>query len=164
LDGSQSSDPDGTIAAYAWVLKDAPDDADKTGVIIANDPANTGKATVTGIRKAGAYVFELTVTDNEGAAGTATVTVTVVENIAPEAAADVEGGVKAGDTYEFDFTLPGNRSVTLKGSGTDTDGAVEGYAWECTKKPEGADVPAFNAAAQNPVASALTNSAVMSFL
>jgi hypothetical protein len=78
-------------------LKDAPDDADKTGVSIANDPANTGKATVTGIRK-------------------------------------------AGDTYEFDFTLPGNRTVTLKGGGTDTDGAVEGYAWECTKKSEGADV------------------------
>jgi hypothetical protein len=71
LDGSQSSDPDGTIVFFQWKQAQGPSQA----TIVQPDKAMTG---VTNLA-AGVYVFELTVKDDKGAAATDTVTITVVQ-------------------------------------------------------------------------------------
>lgn len=58
LDGSASSDPDGTISTYSWTKQSGP-----TGVNFATPNAAT--CILTGLKK-GTYVFKLTVTDNGG--------------------------------------------------------------------------------------------------
>jgi hypothetical protein len=78
------------------------------------------------------------------------------ENKPPTANAGVNGGTLVDGKYEFDFTSPGNRSITLKGSGADTDGSIKSYAWTCTKKPGGATDPVFSATAQNPTVNGFT--------
>lgn len=63
FDGSASSDPDGTIVSYAWDL---------------GDGTSADTATVTHRYKdEGTYLVRLTVTDNEGATGTAEHTITI---------------------------------------------------------------------------------------
>lgn len=68
LEGS-GTDPDGTIASYAWTQVSG------TAATITTPSAAT--TTVTGLSTAGVRVFRLTVTDNQGGTGTATVTITV---------------------------------------------------------------------------------------
>ena len=70
LDGSGSTDADGTIVSYHWV--EISPNSFKSG--IAN--ANESQANVSGL-KAGVYQFVLTVTDNDGATSNDTVQVTV---------------------------------------------------------------------------------------
>ena len=65
VDGSGSSDPDGTVASYAW---DFGDGATASGATASHTYAAAGTFTVT-----------LTVTDNAGATGVATAPVTVVQ-------------------------------------------------------------------------------------
>ncbi len=71
LDGSRSTDPNGTISAYAWAQLSGPSSATLTG------------ATTAALRAcnliAGTYTFRLTVTDNSGATGTDQVSV-IVQN------------------------------------------------------------------------------------
>ncbi len=69
LDGSSSSDPDGTIAKYEW-------DLDGNG----SYETNTGstRTASTSFAKAGEYQVGLRVTDDEGVTATTTKTVTVV--------------------------------------------------------------------------------------
>ncbi|MCM5529388.1 PKD domain-containing protein [Parasegetibacter sp. NRK P23] len=113
LDGSASSDEDGTISKYAWTKLSGP----STGTI--TSPA-VSKTTVTGL-VAGEYVFELTVTDNSGATNKATVKVVV--NPAPNKAPVANAG--AAQT----ITLP-TSSVTLDGSASsDEDGTLTTYVW-----------------------------------
>jgi peptidoglycan hydrolase-like protein with peptidoglycan-binding domain len=71
LDGSGSSNPDGigTIASYVWSFVSGPSTI---------DPADTVSPSVTGL-VAGTYVFQLIVTDNEGAPSPAD-TVSIVVN------------------------------------------------------------------------------------
>lgn len=72
------TDPDGTIANYAWRKIVGP----ASGVITTPSSAST---TVSGL-VAGVYQFELTVTDNQGATGSDTVQVTVIAgNVRPKA-------------------------------------------------------------------------------
>src|SRR5205085_8258874 len=84
LDGSASTDPDGTIAFYSWTRKDGP-----SAETIAN--VNTATPTVSGL-VAGQYTFELTVTDNRGVSTKAQVKITVKEgtNELPVADAGVD--------------------------------------------------------------------------
>jgi beta-glucosidase len=70
LSGSRSSDPNGTIAAYAWTQVSGPNSATLTG-------ATTVNLNACGLI-IGTYVFQLTVTDNSGVKATDNVSVIVL--------------------------------------------------------------------------------------
>jgi len=103
LDGSASSDSDGTIASYAW---DFGDGTTGTGSTSHHTYATGGDKTI-----------KLTVTDNRGGTDTASKTVTVVApNQLPTAA------------FTSDVTL---NHATFDASGsTDPDGTIQTYAWD----------------------------------
>ncbi len=104
FDGSGSSDPDGTIASYAWDFGDStPDGSGAT-------PSHTYAA-------AGTYTVKLTVTDNKGATDSISHDVTVTApNQSPVAA----------------FTSSvNNLQASFDGSGSqDPDGSIASYAWD----------------------------------
>ena len=100
--GGASSDPDGTIASYAW---DFGDGSTATGA--------TPAAHVYAL--AGTYPIALTVTDNRGGTNVITKSVTVAANKAPVAAFT---------------TVVANRVVTFDGTtSVDSDGTIASYAW-----------------------------------
>ncbi|HRG10747.1 MAG TPA: PKD domain-containing protein, partial [Cyclobacteriaceae bacterium] len=101
------SDPDGTIASYAWTLVSGP------AATLTN--ANNSTATASALTE-GVYVFRLTVTDNGGLTAFAQTTVTVLPaavNQPPQAFAGADQVL----------TLPVN-SITLFGTSSDADGIV----------------------------------------
>jgi len=69
VNGSSSSDPDGTISSYLWTKVSGPSTYTITS-------ANSASTTITGL-VAGTYVFRLTVTDNDSATDTDDITITV---------------------------------------------------------------------------------------
>lgn len=73
VNGSSSSDPDGTIDTYLWTKISGP------ATFTITNP-NSSSTTITGL-VAGTYVFRLTVTDDDGAQDTDEITITV--NAAP---------------------------------------------------------------------------------
>ncbi len=73
LDGSGSNDPDGSVAAYAWTQIGGP------AVTVNNPTAIIANIMTPDVSAPTDFVFQLEVTDNEGSAGTDTVTVTVIE-------------------------------------------------------------------------------------
>ena len=111
LDGS-GTDSDGTIASYAWDQV-----GDEPSIAIFSD-STVANPEVSGLIE-GTYTFVLTVTDNEGA--TATDTMLVVVNPAPNVAPTAD----AGD----DITLLSMTNTTLDGSGSDVDGEIISYLW-----------------------------------
>jgi hypothetical protein len=123
------TDVDGTISSYAWTKE-----VGGTATITSPTSATT---TVTGL-SAGEYRFRLTVTDNNGATGSDTVHVRV--NNPPTANAGTDQTI----------TLPTN-SVSLSGSGTDSDGTIASYSWT---KISGGTYTISNSSIANPV---LTN-------
>ncbi|WP_024285418.1 PKD domain-containing protein [Cellulomonas sp. KRMCY2] len=105
VDGSASSDPDGTIASYAWDFGDG-----ATG---------TGQTATHTYATAGTYTVSLTVTDDDGATGTTTGQVVTVDppvNQVPVAA----------------FTSSvASLAVSVDGSASsDPDGTIASYAWD----------------------------------
>jgi gliding motility-associated-like protein len=112
------TDPDGTIATYAWTKVSGP-----TATL-----ANTTTTTLTASAlTAGTYVFRLTVTDNKGSTGFDDVQVVV--NAAP-----VNQPPVANAGPDFSITLPVD-SVTINGSGTDPDGTITVYKWTKVSGP-----------------------------
>ncbi|HEY3438700.1 MAG TPA: PKD domain-containing protein [Actinotalea sp.] len=102
VDGSGSSDGDGTVASYAW---DFGDGSTATGVTASHTYA-----------AAGTYSVTLIVTDDKGATGTVAHDITVTANQPPVAA----------------FTSSAvNLALSVDGSGSsDPDGTVATYAWD----------------------------------
>ncbi len=117
LDGS-GKDSDGTIASYQWTKVSGPSSYTITN---ASSATTSVKGLITGI-----YVFRLTVTDNQGATGTDSVTITV------NAAANIPPTATAGSSQSI--TLPTN-SITLNGSGKDSDGTIASYQWTKVSGP-----------------------------
>jgi predicted extracellular nuclease len=109
LNGAASSDPDGSIASYAWTQTSGP------AVTLQN--ANTATPSFTAPHQAGTLTFALTVTDNEGATASAATQVTVV-NQAPVANAGPDQIVK----YNALVNLDGRASH-------DADGSIVSYRW-----------------------------------
>jgi hypothetical protein len=112
LDGSGSSDPDGSIVSYAWTWAGG----SASGVSPSVDLPD-GSTTVT-----------LTVTDNQGATGVDTVVVTVN---APPVNQPPTADAGPDQTVVLDGT-----AVALSGSGSfDGDGSIASYAWTFVKVP-----------------------------
>lgn len=111
MDGSGSSDPDGTIVDYAW---DCTDD----GVDDGNSSSPTGVSCT--YASPGTYTARLTVTDDIGDTGTATTTVSVT-NAPPTAD---PGGP---------YTVNQGAALPLIGTGSsDSDGTITTWQWDCT--------------------------------
>ena len=92
LDGSGSSDSDGTIVSYNWTFVSGPSTI---------DPNDTVSSNATGL-VAGTYVFKLTVTDNDGAS--AEDTVSIVVNSASNTPPQCSDGVDNDGDGKTDFT------------------------------------------------------------
>ena len=126
LDGSGSTDSDGTIATYAWVHTTTDGVAPTTTITVADGETSTFTAPDTAVDSD--LVFTLTVTDDDGATNintdtnTVTITVTapaVTTNQPPVANAGADQSVTASTT-----------GVTLTGvASTDSDGTIATYAW-----------------------------------
>ena len=99
--GSPSTDPDGSIASYAWDFGDGTTGSGAT-------PSHTYAAD-------GSYTVKLTVSDDKGATGVSSQSVSVAANLAPVAS--------------FATTLT-NLSAAFDASGSaDQDGSVASYSW-----------------------------------
>lgn len=113
LYGLGSSQQGSSISSYIWSQVSGP-----TCTIVSPNSMNTKISGIT----AGTYVFRLTVINSNSASSTSDVTIVrngvVVPNQLPTA--------NAGNNQTI--TLPLN-SVTLTGSGTDTDGTITAYTW-----------------------------------
>ena len=120
LSGS-GTDSDGNVVSYSWLQEAG------TVVTITNtDLANASFVAPT-VSASESLLFRLTVTDDDGATGSDTVSVTVNNvpippppppNQAPTANAGVDQTVDEGAT------------VRLTGTGADVDGTIEAYSWQ----------------------------------
>lgn len=115
LPGS-GSDPDGSISSYLWTKISGP----SATLSNASTPVLSLSSLVQGI-----YVFRLTVTDNNASSGSDDISLTVQSANVPPIA-------NAGPSQTI--TLPTN-SISLVGSGTDSDGNITSYLWEKVSGP-----------------------------
>jgi hypothetical protein len=121
LNGSASSDADGTIKAYQWTKLSGPAQFSITSAAAAS-------TTVTNLA-AGTYVFRLKVTDDKGATNEDDVTVTVNAAVAPNQAPTANAGA------DVTISMPAN-STTLSGaSSADADGTIAAYQWTKVSGP-----------------------------
>lgn len=119
LDGSNSSDSDGSVASYAW--------EQLSGTSVSLTGANTAQASfdVAEVTQTETLTFKLTVTDNEGATGTDIVVVTVQAkdtgpvNTAPVAAVSAPATANAGDVVVVDAS-----------GSSDADNDTLTYSWD----------------------------------
>ncbi|AXN33697.1 glycosyl hydrolase family 18 protein [Vibrio coralliilyticus] len=119
LDGSSSSDSDGSVASYAW--------EQLSGTSVSLTGANTAQASfdVAEVAQTETLTFKLTVTDNEGATGTDTVVVTVQAkdtgpvNTAPVVAVSAPATANAGDVVVVDAS-----------GSSDADNDTLTYSWD----------------------------------
>nr|WP_295865987.1 PKD domain-containing protein [uncultured Chitinophaga sp.] len=129
LDGSASKDTDGSIASWKWEKVSGPD----AGNISSPNTAATAVINLA----AGTYVFQLTVTDNEGATATARVTVTVL----PPPGVNRPPVANAGQNEKV-VSL-----VILDGTASyDPDGTIVKYSWEQVTGPAEANIAGASAA------------------
>jgi hypothetical protein len=136
LNGS-GRDNDGTIASYSWTKVSGP-----AGDLIQS--ANTAVTNITNL-SAGTYTYRLTVQDNAGASASSDVQV-IVNAAALPPHGNQAPTANAGNNVSI--TLPTN-SVTLTGSGSDSDGTITSYQWSKVSGPTGGLIQSANTAATN---------------
>lgn len=123
LDGSASSDSDGSIVGYSWVQM--------SGTAVAINSPDTATPSFTAPASGGTLVFQLTVTDNDGATGSASVAVTVSDPV-PTPSANIPPVAKA----SADRTVSPHSVVFLSGwESYDPDGKIVSYHWRQTSGP-----------------------------
>jgi hypothetical protein len=135
LNGSSSTDPDGTIVSYVWTKV--------SGGASTLGNANAANTPLTGLA-VGTYVFRLTVTDNNGGTDFDNIVVTV------RAAANLLPLANAGNNITL--TLPVNSTSLNGNSSTDPDGNIIGYVWSRVSGPT-----IFTLGTPNAVGTTLTN-------
>ena len=114
LDGSASSDSDGTISTYTW------SETTSTGVTLTGN--GTANPTFTAPAFPATVSFSLVVTDNDGDVSTNTSTVTISITETPNVAPTANAG-PAQSAVELS-------TVTLDGSASsDSDGTISTYTW-----------------------------------
>lgn len=122
LNGSGSTDPDGTIVSYLWRKISGP----TGGTITTPTNAITG---VTGLI-AGIYIYQLRVIDNNGDSSVDAMSITVnAQNVPPTVNAGADQSVQ----------LPTN-STTLTGTATDVDGTISSVLWTKISGPTGGTI------------------------
>lgn len=137
LNGSGSTDPDGTIVSFEWLQVSGPTALIRTPGSAQTDIENLVEGT---------YRFNLIVTDNGGAKAGDEVMVTV--NPAP-APANQPPVANAGD--DFTFTLSATNTAFLNGSlSNDPDGSILIFSWGQVSGPNIAGIPAANSV-QSPL-------------
>jgi flagellin-like protein len=125
LDGTGSSDPDGSVASYSWKI---PSDPTGGASLSGADTATPTFDAPSDVSSDTDVTVELTVTDDNGSTDTVAATVTV---------RDVGGGggnspPSASFTYSPSEPAIGE-SVSFDGSGSsDSDGSVSSYEWDWT--------------------------------
>jgi hypothetical protein len=138
LDGSKSGDPDGKISAWQWTKFSGHD----------SFTIMSATAAITTVKnlKAGAYQFELKVTDDEGASARDTVMITV------DSVATTNHPPVACAGFDRNIILPTD-TVTLDGScSTDPDNNITSYSWTKITGPS-----SFNMANANVVRTQVSN-------
>ncbi len=125
LVGSNSNDPDGTIATYAWRQTAG------TNVTLSNAAAASPTFTVPTAGATGtSLTFQLTVTDNGGLSATDACTINVTP--APPAPVNLPPVANAGS----DQTVVSGAAVTLNGSASaDPESGIVSYLWAQTAGP-----------------------------
>ncbi|MFL5739990.1 MAG: PKD domain-containing protein [Flavisolibacter sp.] len=121
-------DPDGKIIAYLWSEVSGPA---STTIVNPGSPSTKIKGFVHGN-----YVFQLMVTDNEGASGVDTVSVTVNPDPNPTTIKKVPTA-DAGPSKTVNLPMD---TVTLSGTGTDQDGQITAYLWSEVSGPSSATI------------------------
>ncbi len=126
LDGSKSSDPDGSITKYEWTKVSGPSGGSITS-------PGSAKTQVSGL-VSGTYMYQLKVTDNKGATSSAQVKITVsAGNNKPPVA-------NAGN----DFTTKENYAYLSAGASYDPDGKIATFAWTRVSGPNNPTVLSAN--------------------
>jgi alpha-tubulin suppressor-like RCC1 family protein len=125
LDGSGSYDVDGTIVSYEWVQVSG-----YGGVTITN--SSSAVAGLQGLQ-AGTYVFQLTVTDNFGATGSAQVTITVTGS---------SSGVVANAGTDTTIVYPDSTMVLNGSQSYSSNGTIASYSWSEVSGPTTAGIAA----------------------
>jgi len=115
-----ANDPDGSIASRLWQQQSGPSTSTVT------NPNNLTTA-VSGLSSVGEYVFSLTVTDDQGASNSETVSVIV-------AAEEVNTPPTVSAGEDKFITLPTN-SISLTGTASDTDGTIAEVRWSKVAGP-----------------------------
>ena len=124
LNGTRSYDPDGTLVSYSWTQLSG-----LGGTTIVNP--NTATPTAENLL-VGKYVFELTVTDNDGAIAKDQVTITVNPAITLPPIANA-----GNDTI---IALPVDTTILNGSASRDPDDSITSYQWQEVSGPTNANI------------------------
>lgn len=151
LDASASSDSDGSISSYAWTQSSG-----SPNVTIVNELTANASFTAPDISVDTQLTFDVTVTDNDGATSSDSITITItlitIVNQPPVA------------TLPANFNAVENTNVSLDGSASsDPDGNIVAYVWTQTNGTPSVTLNNADTATADFNAPSVTNNTALSF-
>ncbi len=124
-----ADDPDGKIASFRWTQL--------SGAAASLSGTNTSRLRASNLRE-GSYIFQLTVTDDDGASHSDKMLVSVKRSGTNPPDDGTDDGPSSNNSIPFAYagpdlviTLPTN-SVTIQGEASDKDGKIVSYEWAKT--------------------------------